>query len=684
MSETATQKTILRLNYLLNQISIKDNEKLVFEAIISEAYHIGMDSTLLERIITDVLEKLELTTNINNYINYIDDLWTDSENPNSGLTGLKVILEATIDKKTVRNTIIEIRKEVNKYAQKEAYKLEIGTNQVIVMDKTSKTIRKEYINIVKGKDVSTYDVVINAYPNEIIIHDSPVTDEIRTFSMKWVNRSSQRNFTMKDVGLKDIETDLEEGGYVLNPRILKGVLASVIQIAIDNNLAKIKTEIDNPGFYYDDKKKKLFSINYKIQEPTKEELLSAVEVLDQLGEWFNPHENKLAHGFKWGLMAPFAYARKQLGIRTEWLYLFGRSGSGKTTLGQIILYLWDKPIDGENMVGGTNADNVARLGHHVSESTFPKIINEPAGGFNKDSVVEMIKTAVDSTTARGKYKGRRYKNVPAFNPIIYTSNHFLPSDDALLTRLNVISFNHNERKGKEEKKLFEKEFQVNAPKLSKLNKLKHISMYFASELEHDMKLLSENWQDIANTLLFRLYKDLELKIPIWLKEYCQTQTVEDFDDEETELIRSFILEKINRESKGVKIYEEEHYRLKQQEMITTNETKPVNDFKELVWDIANQRLISWLIPKVTRDNVNAICLNIGFKQDLQKNACLNYELKSIAQLLEFEYKDVKLGANSKKVIFIPLDEFITFLYPEIDETIDNMKSGENKEIMVEK
>jgi hypothetical protein len=681
MTETSTKKSVELLNSLLKDIITQDNESLFFEAIISEAYHIGMDSILLERIITDLSEKIKLTSKINEYVNYLDDIYTDTEKPNSGLTGLKVILNATLDSKVVRKTIKGIRNELKKYEQKEIYRLEVGSNKTVVLDKTSKTIYREELHIRDKADLTSYDLVINAYPVEIIIHDSPITDEARSFSIKWESKSSSRTFNIKQANIKDIEQYLEDAGYITNPRLLKGTLSAVIQISINNNLAIVKTEIDNPGFYYDDKTSKISTINYEIGKIDEKKLLQSVELIDRLGEWFSGQEDKLAHCLKWGFIAPFGYIKKQLGAWLPYLYLHGKAKSGKTTLAKIILYTWETP-NNDNEIGGGMFDTVARVGNRLSQSTFPIVVNEPAGAFNKPSVVEIIKNCVESTSSRGKYEGRSFKIIPAFAPIVFASNHFIPQDDALLRRFNVLSFNFNERKSDEEKKLFKKEFQVESPTLSPLNRLKYISFYIFKELEHTPDLLTEEWEETVNLLLNRLYLDLGLEMPSWLKEYCQTQTLEDLDDEETELIRSFMLEKINRESKKIQVWDEEEYRIKIQETITTHGIKPVSDFKELIWDVANNSLISWMIPHVSRDNKNYICLNVGFKQDLQKNTCLNYGLKSIAQLLEFKYAPVLLNGKTTKVIKIELDYFIKFLYPQVDESIDNSFDGEIGEIEV--
>lgn len=671
MESDTTKDTAKQMHDILNNHVSNKNESLIFNALISECYHIGADSVEVEEIIREFYDLLvndnnyTLKNEITDYINLLDDIYTDTEKPNSGLKGLQVMLKRDIGYETSRILFKKLTKLLKKYGKRKSYRMYTGTDTSIVMDASNKTVNFEVFNITRNKDVSSYKIVINAYPEEIIIHDNPVSDEGRIFSIKWASKSSKRLFSTKQSNIKDIEQYLEETGYITNPKHLKGTLASVIQIAIDNNLAIVKTEIDNPGFYYDDKEKKMLNINYEVSKPTPEQLKEALLVLDELGGWFNGHESKIAHGIKWGLIAPFGYMMKQIGNWIPWLYLFGRAGSGKTTVGKIILYLWETP-NSDNDMGGSSFDTVARVGNRLSQSTFPILVNEPAGAFNRPSVVEIIKNCVEKTSSRGRYEGKAFKTIPAFAPVMFTANQYMPQDDALLRRMNVLSFSFNERKSEKEKEDFEETFKLNSPKLSKLNRLKAISMYFASEIKEDISLLELDWKTLANKLLTRCYADLEMQVPSWLLEWYKTTTLDDLDDEETEEFRVFLLTEINKQLKNIKVFDEETGYPKQEELINVHDIKKGKDFADRVWDVINHRMIPWMLPHKSRDNVNSVCFTTGMKKDLHKFSDVCHDLKSIAELLNWKYGIHKIP-KPKRAIKVKFEDFIIFLYPELSE-----------------
>ena len=122
-------------------------------------------------------------------------------------------------------------------------------------------------------------------------------------------------------------------------------------------------------------------------------MLEAINVLNQLGDVFKNNTRLLSTVLKWGLLSIFSYAKKQVGKWMPWLYLKGSAGSGKTTLAKIILYLHGTPTP-ENNIGGSGFDTQARVGAKLSKSCDPLLVNEPAGAFNRYSVVEMIKVCV--------------------------------------------------------------------------------------------------------------------------------------------------------------------------------------------------------------------------------------------------------------------------------------------------
>ena len=155
------------------------------------------------------------------------------------------------------------------------------------------------------------------------------------------------------------------------------------------------------------------------------------------------------------------------------------------------------------------------------------MVSEPEGALNKPSIVGMLKTAIESTTARGRYQGKAYRTIPSFSCGIITANQGLPSGDALFRRFTSILFSHNEKKAADNKKEFDEIFKINSPKRSILNKLKALGNYFITEIKSNPELLLNDWQETADLLVGRAYLDTGHDMPSWILDWHKTETLDD-------------------------------------------------------------------------------------------------------------------------------------------------------------
>ena len=472
---TAQVKTIQSLTQTLTEIKPELTDTLLRQ-IISEMFTQEVDPETCEDIIRPLCENLvnnpDFETmfdwaDINTYLNNIYSL---EDKPNTGLDGVSFLLSRNYDEAETTMFNRRLKKALAPYGTKKVYREKTGTNTSIILNQKLEIIQYEWDNGKKGE--RNLETVINAYPQEVIIHDSPLDDIGRTFTIRWVSKTSSRVFETNRKTIKEIEQYLEEAGWVITPRRLKGTLAAVIQISVKYKLAQMHNEIDNPGVYWDKTNEELKIIHLDVDEPSQDEVNEALNVIDLLAPFFKGHETKLSTCLKWGLMSIFDYSIKQIGGKwMPWLYLYGKAGSGKTTLGEIILFIYDIPNE-DNNLGGSSFDTVARVGSRVSQFTKPIMVSEPEGALNKPSIVGMLKTAIESTTARGRYQGKAYRTIPSFSAGIITANQGLPSGDALFRRFTSILFSHNEKKSADNKKEFDEIFKINSPKRSILNKLK--------------------------------------------------------------------------------------------------------------------------------------------------------------------------------------------------------------------
>lgn len=666
---TAQVKTIQSLTQTLTEIKPELTDTLLRQ-IISEMFTQEVDPETCEDIIRPLCENLvnnpDFETmfdwaDINTYLNNIYSL---EDKPNTGLDGVSFLLSRNYDEAETTMFNRRLKKALAPYGTKKVYREKTGTNTSIILNQKLEIIQYEWDNGKKGE--RNLETVINAYPQEVIIHDSPLDDIGRTFTIRWVSKTSSRVFETNRKTIKEIEQYLEEAGWVITPRRLKGTLAAVIQIAVKYKLAQMHNEIDNPGIYWDKTNEELKIIHLDIDEPSHDEVEEALNVIDLLAPFFKGHETKLSTCLKWGLMSIFDYSIKQIGGKwMPWLYLYGKAGSGKTTLGEIILFIYDIPNE-DNNLGGSSFDTVARVGSRVSQFTKPIMVSEPEGALNKPSIVGMLKTAIESTTARGRYQGKAYRTIPSFSCGIITANQGLPSGDALFRRFISILFSHNEKKAADNKKEFDEIFKINSPKRSILNKLKALGNYFITEIKSNPELLLNDWQETADLLLGRAYLDTGHDMPSWILDWHKTETLDDLDEEEIEEIRLFLIEKINRATQKVQVWSEETGRpLNQQDLDMDFKTN--DDFNDRVWSVLNEKLIPWLDLHRGRDGtINVVCSS-GIKKELKQITSSSYNLQSISELLGWEYKPILINGKTKRMMIVNYHDFLDFLYPKLDE-----------------
>lgn len=677
------ENTVSRLTQTFLELK-PEISNVVIEQLICEFHSQDVEPEIVETIIRKLTENLLKNENKHYPLkwidinNYIDSIYLGESKPNMGLDGTSFTLTQNYPDKTVSTGLYkQFKTALNPYIRLQNYEVNVGTKKKVVLNQKNQTIDYVYFDM-NGN--SYRDIVINAYPQSIVIHDSPLDDIGRTFSIRWISKTSQRVFDTNRQTIKEIETYLEDAGWVITPRRLKGILAAVISIAVTYNLATIKNEIDNPGVYFDKNTEKIKLINYNVHEPTQNEVENALNLINQLADFFRGHEIKMGTILKWGLMSIFGYATKQAGgAWMPWLYLYGKAGSGKTTLALINLFVYGTPNE-DNNIGGSSFDTVARVGNRVSQSTLPIIVNEPEGALNKPSVAGMVKSAIESTVARGKYSGRQYKNIPSFTEVMITANNELPDGDALRRRFMIILFTHSEKKSTGEKKRFEEQFHIKSPRHSPLNKLKGLSNYFIWEIKNNPEFLVEDWKETANILINRAYSDYGWECPSWLLQWYEAESLDDLDDEEIEEIRIFLLNQINQATKKIQVWDDETGRPKNQDNFDSS-YKTTSDFDDRVFSVLNESLIPWMGVHRTRDNKFRVYCTTGILKELKKVTSSSYNIQSVAELLNWEYKVIKISGKSKRVMITDYDDFLSFIYPNLDN-INNLQEGGTDEVVL--
>ena len=492
-------------------------------------------------------------------------------------------------------------------------------------------------------------------PTEIVVYVNPIGG-ITKYQVKWEAPTRTRPIILGPTLLESVTDRLRAEGLVLNSRLASDVLSAVVNGFIRRGKAQMKEEIESPGFYFVDGK--LIAVKYEAKEPSAEELKEALLLFNELAKnWFKDMIDRFAPAVKWGSIAPFIYAYKQKGKWVRYEYHFGSSYTGKTTLGIIVLKMWGLREEEANKPGAS-LDSPARLGYAISKSTFPIVIREPGGMLSKEEIVEMIKSSAEGLIARSIIQRGNQLDFPALAPLFFTSNTFLPRDDALLRRFSVRHYSYGERIPLEKAREFEKTV------LPKLGELEAIGRFIAN---YTLKNgLQEDPENHATKVLSEAYKFVNLEVPEWLKyQIEETGSVSEYFEDTKELIRNFLVKRINEEfSKNIQKLVGEVYSTSgfQEGFYKKSEV----DFVDRVLNVLDKQLIPWLIRKD-----ETVYITSGFVKEIESLVGNTGGLKSLAELLGWEYNPKYTLRDGKSVkglvvIRVDLEDFISFLNPTIE------------------
>ena len=660
MSDTTTAQLTKAIKPIYNT----NLEKDLYMGLISQFYLQNTDDTEVEKIIIGLYNNFDdHEIGLGEITALKDKMYNGEVEPNSGVDGISKLLTKNYNKKTSKETVSQVKKVVRRLDPKNTLGLQLTKTRSLRLDagKLEVTILSISFNR-KGEDDSDYLRVLSCYPNKITIHDNPISDAGRTFSIDWITKNGG-SFKTESMLIPEIETYLENHGYVLSPKNLRGTVAGILQISMDHNLAILKNDIETPGFYWNSETESIDIVDYDYTAPTLDELNRSLDLIEELSDYFVGHEDKLATSLKHSLVSPFGFIKKQLNQPLEnlipYLYHYGKAGSGKTTIARIGLYFWGTPSV-ENDIGGSEADTIARLGKQVSKSTFPMIINEPNAIFTKKTLTEIMKTAVERTNARRRFEGKTFQTILSLATIQFTSNYSLPNEEGLSRRFLQILYTHNEKKTKEEKDEFMKTFKMEVPSECRFNELKPLANFALDYIVNNTEVLKLDWEKLANKLIMQAYIRCHRTIPQWLLGYVESVTDDDLDEEESEELRMFFLDEINKRINRITTDVYESPNGKNPKTVKTSE-----DFHDRVFNVINEQLIPYMgIHHNNKAQADYVYFTTGLKKALHGVNQVCYDVKSIAELLGWHYGVVKIQNKSVRVMTVRFEKFIRFLYPD--------------------
>ena len=660
----------LKLVKALEPVYNPQFEEKIFKDIISAFWLQSMDIDAVESILISIYDNLPShSIERSQVFKWLDEAYNDKLNINNGIDDLKNYLTINCDKTVALRVIREIRKVIIPTSNVNTLKLALGSDKFITMDNRKSEVYYQSFTTVKTETVVNTTRVLLCYPQKIIEHNNPISDVGRTFSIVWRTKNN-KYFKTEDMTQSEIENELYERGYVLAYKYLKTTVTALIQIADDNDILIQKHEIENSGFYYNKQENSLTMVDYTLKPLVKEEIEESLLLIEDLKNYFNGVEDKLATTLKHGLIAPFGFAKKQMGLPLEYLipylYHFGKAGSGKTTIARIGLWFYNKPNMNVNDIGGTEFDTVPRIGEQLRKSTFGLLVNEPETSLSKKSCAATLKTSMERTNARQRITGTRMEHILALAMVSFASNIPLPSIEGLPRRFVQILYSHNEKKTDEEKEVFMKHFKLNNPDLCEFNKLQYLANFAVTQIYDDVDLLKLDWHTLGNYLIEQAYEYVGREVPQWLLTYVNSVTDDDIDDEETEEIRMFFINEINKQSKQIKEYSYDTNAPKVDDWC--DEVKEASDFHDRVHHVLNNQLLSYaMLHYNNKKNCEEVCFTNGLKKIFQDQNIKCYNIESTSQLLGWDYGVVKLNGSTKRCMRVSFEDFLNFLYPKVGD-----------------
>lgn len=525
------------------------------------------------------------------------------------------------------------------------------TSQGFYIDAKAGEIRYGYITV---NGLIPKKSIIDIFPKKVVNYNNPLFPKISLIEIEFSN--GLKVGPLNDV--VDIINVLESKGHVLNKLKAPDALNSIISVLKERGLVETIDDVTTPGYYLIHNTIQRKDVT-QITDIKKEDAIRCCEYLDHLAEYGWKNKNIFPTVLKWGLVAPFSFIIKYSSNSENWmpwLQLYGHGQTGKTTLGKLVLNIWNLDYKAYSL-GFNHIDSVARFGNVVSRDTYPKLINEigalSMNSFGKyTTIVEMIKHSIESSTVRGKYvdnssHNNNYQEIPALNPMIFTSNHQPINDSGYNRRMESIHFSKNEKKEEEEQQQFKKLFEENRKYLSVLGN------FAASYIADNPKVLLEiSWREISKDMLRRFYQFAEKDIPKWI-EYFEEQR--DAVDESTEMthfdLRAFLLNKINETFSRYSRFDGD------QNMDNISLTLT----SKLKYCLQN-KLISFF-HEINDDN---ILITVDIMKELKKGNLENVtSLKDIGILLNFKYNNKSFNGKKMRVLEGKLDNLVNFLEAEI-------------------
>jgi hypothetical protein len=381
-------------------------------------------------------------------------------------------------------------------------------------------------------------------PVRITKHKNPLSFlELQPrYTIQFKGSEPSGNFTVKQKTIAEIVAELKNGN-ALSEYSLDVAINAQIKAFEKDGLLEINDDMSYTGFFTNDSNTQVIPSGVDI--PAVIDAQKIREALEYVNELANTgYQNRLdllAHLILFGLIAPCSFIFKVIRTPTlEWLDFYGKPNAGKTSSGRIVLAIDGHEQDDDFNVNMAHVDTTARFGDTISDTTFPKLVDEMDFTDNKP-LANLVKSAVDQTRLRKVLdRSRRHEYIPALSAFIMTSNPPPPvHDGALMKRLAARYFADKETHLKDSQAA--KDFDSLLSQLTRLHPLGPFRNKFIMGNQHlilDKKLTPF---EKAKKIAIAAYQQAEMEIPTWLleKQLEQNHLEASIEDSKTAVLNAF-------------------------------------------------------------------------------------------------------------------------------------------------
>lgn len=599
-----------------------------------------------------------------------------------GKTGLQEVLNDILiskglsteeaESKTLQilNTLQEVIGEPSPYHDSILYLLDREHGIYAVANFRSRRIYKARMT---KEGLKYTQIIAEGVPNRVIVYYDAINPSVIQYEIEFIDTLGKSTIYGPE-DLEGIVNKLKKNGIVIRSIQGRDIITAILWRMAHTGKAEVRTGTNQPGFYIINGD--LIPIGYEEQtEIDQDDLREALLFLDKLVMKIFKAPEKTATILKWGIVAPFSYIRKYLYPEQNyqpWLYVYGPTQAGKTTRGEVIANIWGLDTT-RYIIPITSINTEARLGKVLSSSTFPYTIREVGTIFENPALTEMMKGAIESLEARGKYEKSTWITIPSLAPLIFTSNRKKPKDPALLERFLIISFSREEVYTYEDKVRFNQEIR---PKLHALRVIgQAVYLYIKSRyLRKGSKYFKTPWERMAEEVLSSLYEIAGLTPPEWIKYHYEDEEPSEEEDIGDNL-RAWFLEEINRAYRNVDYTLKDHLDYDRIKAIQTTEELYSYEYESLSKKVS---LVfgGYHIPWGKAKNINGVDYIVIYRsilprlpmyiQDLLQGNFGNLEDILRYEGLQTQYDVIwdPTAKKSKRAIIIPMEEFVKYLSGE--------------------